>query len=162
MFDVKVTAFCVALAFMACSHGSHDKRELQTQSRPQQVLSKSVAFETISLSGGGGFTGMHEGFTIFPDGRVEGWSKSVGGKRTVFGKGKISAGRASALAAELRASGALSQTCLKTGNYTMIVHFAAADSTYKWSWSRSEDAPGGLAAWYKSTYEMCRKIFTTN
>lgn len=138
--------FCLCIVVSACSHRGENKPESNIE---------NVDNYKITLSSGGGFTGLYSGYNLHGDGRVESWQRPLGKGDSLLWQRSLDATTVERLREKLLASGALTKRYDMAGNMTAVVVYETADTTYRWSWNQSGKAPHELAAWYKEVRALC-------
>ncbi len=114
---------------------------------------------TLTLSTGGGFSGLVEGYTLTSQGEVRAWKKRPGAPETTQWTKKDAPDSAMALAKSLQEF--LSVDLQETGNMTTTIRYTVADSTWHWSISSmGASAPGSepLQAWYARAIAYCLSL----
>jgi hypothetical protein len=144
MYKGLILFLCIVL--LACSHRGESQSELAAD---------RVGNYKITLSSGGGFTGLYRGYHLYGDGRVEGWEQRVGKGDSLLWQRSVEVAWVERLHDGLLASGALDMRYNKAGNMTAVIAYETADTTYRWSWDQSREAPVELSAWYEEARAFC-------
>ena len=110
----------------------------------------------ISLSRGGGFTGLVRGYRLHANGQVEAWQSRPGQPAKVTWQQQVDITRVRAVQEDLEATGVLGAVHSNTGNMTTRVTYDLPDTIYSWSWTG--DPPAELAAWYSETRQWCAAL----
>ena len=113
---------------------------------------------TITISSGGGFTGLYRGFRLYSTGRVERWERFAASGDSVLWVTAVDPGQIEVWGRKLEESGALSRSYRGTGNMTASVSYGRPDTTYRWSWASTgivEDGPPELWQWYEDVEQFC-------
>jgi len=159
MYYLLLSYTFLAFSLLGCSSSTQSKKESKRQVMSKAAMAKSNDFIEISLSSGGGYTGMYDGFTMFPDGRVTCWQRKPAGGESILWNTKVAQTKTARFAAQLLAIDALNKPLKKSGNALTIVSITTADSTSTWSWNTMKnDAPPELVQWYKGAAKFCRKL----
>ena len=137
--------FCIA-----CHKKSADKT-------PQQDT--TVPFQ-ISISTGGGFTGLSTGYTLSHDGRVEHWQRFAGGEYTALWSQQGSAAKIGAFKMQLESLGMLGKQIRQSGNMTTTVTLALPDTTYTWYWGQLKKTE--LTDWAQNVESFCQQLKKLN
>ena len=114
---------------------------------------------TLTLSSGGGFSGLTQGYTLTPAGEAKAWQKRPGAPESVTWSKQIPPDSIVAFAIALEAY--LGVELKETGNMTTRILYALPDSTYRWSISgagASPDAPEPFRTWYARAEAYCRGL----
>ena len=137
---------CLGIVFFACSHRTESSSELGAE---------SAGDYKITLSSGGGFTGLYSGYHLYGDGRIEAWQQPLGKGDSLLWQRSVEAALVERLHGQLLRSGALAKRYDTAGNMTAIIAYETADTTYRWTWNQSGLAPAELAAWHKEARAFC-------
>jgi len=116
-----------------------------------KIESKTRPFK-ISLSRGGGFTGLKSGYTLFSEGRINHWKQLNRVKDTVYSSQQIDSSKIIWFQEELERTGIFGKTYSGTGNITSYLKYETNDTTYLWSWQGagiSGNIPNELIDWYE-------------
>jgi len=132
--------------FFACSH--------RGESTSEHAVDRVGSYK-ITLSSGGGFTGLYRGYHLYGDGRIEGWQQRVGKGDSLLWQRSVEVASVERLHGRLLASGALGKRYNKAGNMTAVIAYETADTTYRWSWDQSREAPVELGSWYEEVRALC-------
>lgn len=114
---------------------------------------------TITLSSGGGFSGLTSGCTLTSLGEAKAWRKRPGAPEDVLWTRKAKADSAIAFAEALKEF--LSVDLEETGNMTTRIQYTLPDSTYRWSISgagASPQDPEPFRTWYARAEAFCRSL----
>jgi len=148
--SVKLALCCAGVLFcMACHTKSTEK------AREQSAI---IPFR-LSVSTGGGFTGLSTGYTLSNDGRVEHWRRFAGGEKTTLWSRPGSASKIMAFRKQLKEMGMIGKQIQESGNMTTTVTLALPDTTYTWSWSQLKKTD--LTGWVRDVEIFCRKLEKT-
>ena len=107
----------------------------------------------ITLSRGGGFTGVVSGYHLHEGGGIEAWSRMPGKGDSVLWSTTVPADSIDYLRDGLERSGALTTIYRRSGNMTTSVAYTTQDTSFSWSWGSS--APKNLKDWYQQTQRFC-------
>lgn len=116
---------------------------------------------TLSLAGGGGFTGRYSGFTLASDGTVKQWERSGAGADSTLWETRIPAGRIIDFRRRLEQGGALGISLQESGNMTTSVKLGVPDTVHLWSWPGagvSESVPEPFRSWYPEVLGFCENL----
>jgi hypothetical protein len=117
--------------------------------------SQDTRLFSISISSGGGFSGLVRGYRLQSDGKIVAFERrSATGESNLWSR-SIDAGTMRSFAQKLLATGLLGQTSREYGNITSRIVYESSDSTFVWTWSGSEPTPVLVAAWYRDTMRFC-------
>ncbi len=98
---------------------------------------------SITISNGGGFTGLKNGYTFNSSGIVKRWRQISPVKDTTIWKVKTDGIKANQFRTQLVNSGILNKKYKGTGNITFVLTYKVPDTTYIWTW---DGANGGKKA----------------
>ena len=146
------------LSVIACGCVSHSADKRTDEAVVQETRAGTAAGKEfkISLSTGGGFTGLTRGYHLYADGRVEAWRRFASRKDTILAVVQADPSRLRLFQRRLEQSGLLQKTYRETGNMTTRLTYNLADTTYTWSWS---GAGNGLAPeikdWFVEVHNFC-------
>ncbi len=90
---------------------------------------------SITISNGGGFTGLKNGYTFNSTGIVKRWRQISLVKDTTIWKVKTDGKKANQFKNQLEQSGILNKKYNETGNITFVLTYKLPDTTYIWSWN---------------------------
>ena len=107
----------------------------------------------ITISRGGGFTGLVRGYHLHDDGRVVAWSRMPGQPDSVLWQTQSHPDSVGRLRAGLERSGTLGRTYRLASNMTTAITYSAGDSSYTWSWGQA--GPKKLHDWYDRARQFC-------
>jgi len=117
---------------------------------------------TVDFSSGGGFSGMHSGFTISPTGMVSYWSEMQGRKEDIRKVGTLSADQLIALQQRIDHSEFRTFVYNETGNMTTSLRITSNEElhTVTWSGARSETehVPSQIQVLYTYLTELLAPI----
>ena len=147
---MRIKQYALFMLLFSTVGGCSNRGELPKRARLQQ----RTEFK-ITLSSGGGFTGMYSGYHLYASGLLEAWQKRAAGGDTLLWMQQVDPERIERIRAQLAASGALDKRYDGAGNMTVIVNYATADTVYRWSWDRGREEPTELAMWYQRTRRYC-------
>jgi hypothetical protein len=156
MTRVPVAAIAISLAFASVSC------QKQTAKGPSAAAPQAIAPPqpfTLTLSSGGGFAGLYQGFTLTSAGEVRAWERRPGAAESPVWKAQGNPDSILAFARDLDKS--LGVDLHGTGNMTTRILYALPDSTYQWSISGagpSPDAPEPFRTWYARAEGYCRGL----
>lgn len=120
---------------------------------------KSAEPFTLSLSSGGGFSGLVEGFTLTSQGQVTAWQKLPGNPETTLWSKKGDSDSAIALVESLKSF--LAVDLKETGNVTTRISLVLPDTSWLWSKSGSvaaSDVPEPFQTWYARAESYCLSL----
>ncbi len=150
-YHFKFAACCLGVILcIACNKKSAERT-------PEQPA--NVPFR-ISISTGGGFTGLSTGYTLSYDGRVEHWQRFAGGEYTVLWSEQSSAAKIGAFRMQLESLGMLGKQIRQSGNMTTTVKLALPDTTYSWYWGQLEKTE--LTDWAQDVESFCQQLKKLN
>ena len=150
-YPLKLAACFLGVIFcIAC----HKKSAEKTTEQPA-----IVPFQ-ISISTGGGFTGLSTGYTLSHDGRVEHWQRFAGGEYTALWSQQSSAAKVGAFRMQLESLGMLGKQIQQSGNMTTTVTLALPDTTYNWYWGLLEKTE--LTGWAQDVEMFCQELKKPN
>ena len=113
---------------------------------------------SISISSGGGFSGLVRGYRLQSDGEVVAFERRTAKDEAIRWTRSIDAGTVRSFAEKLLATGLLEQGAREYGNITSRIVYQMSDSTYVWTWSGSEPKPSAAAAWYRDVMRFCSAL----
>lgn len=114
---------------------------------------------TLTLSAGGGFAGLYEGYTLLSTGEVTAWSRRAAGPRTDRWMRKADPDTLAAFASAL--DGYLGTDLTQAGNMTLRIEYATPGGEHQWSIAGagpSPDAPEPFRTWYARMEAYCRRL----
>ena len=133
------------------------------QLHAKPTSSESPQSFILTLSKGGGFSGLTRGYTLYPNGRIERWQQFPLRDRTISASRDIDPNRVADFKQKLEATGILEVTLQATGNITTRVQYEIDQEQHTWSWADNSDtrtAPVALREWYGSVWQFCSQLFT--
>ena len=131
--------------------GCHKKSaETTTQQHPL------IPFE-ISISTGGGFTGLYQGFTLHSDGKIEQWQQDRAGKVKILKSRQGDAKEFVKFRKELERDDIFKLKLTQTGNMTTKIVYQKGDSTFVWIWQAGGEIPPQMQKWYDSIRIFCKQ-----
>lgn len=140
------TAFLVCILWLACAPSSE---------RPEEASRSSAQVDyVIELTQGGGVAGLYKTYRLRADGSLEARQR-IGRSDSLLWEGSVAVRQVDQLRDALLGGDGLRQTVQGRGNRTAFVLYAAAGDTVRWSWDMSKEAPEGLAAWFRKTWQLC-------
>ena len=110
----------------------------------------------ITLSRGGGFTGLVRGYHLYEGGKVEAWSRMPGSRDSLLWQTKVHPDSVKQIRDGLESSGALATIHRRSGNMTTSVAYTTDDTSFSWSWGDS--APKNLKEWYQQAHRFCAHL----
>ena len=116
---------------------------------------KDARFFSISISSGGGFTGLVRGYRLQSEGQVVAFERRTAKDESILWTRSIDAGTMHSFAQKLLATGLLDQRAQEYGNVTSRIVYQSSDSTFVWTWSGSEPKPSAVAGWYREVMRYC-------
>ena len=114
----------------------------------------------ISISTGGGFTGLSTGYMLSHDGRVEHWQRFAGGEDTALWSQQSSATKIMAFKMQLDDLGMLGKQIQESGNMTTMVTLELPDTTYTWYWGQHKKTE--LTGWAQDVESFCQQLKKLN
>ena len=133
------------------------------QLHAKPTSSESSQAFILTLSKGGGFSGLTQGYTLHPNGRIERWQQFPLRDRTITASRDIDPKRVADFQQKLEASGILGMTLQATGNITTRVQYEIDQEQHTWSWADDSDSrtePAALREWYRLVWNFCSQLFT--
>ena len=135
----------VSLALLSCQSNS------MQENKPEEF--------SISVSRGGGFTGLTNGFTLKSKGDILYWQKYINGKDTILWRATDDINKILVYKNKLISSGILAVEFNTTGNVTNYLAYSNYDTTYNWSWKEhDEQVPADVRQWFNDVNEYCKSI----
>ena len=116
---------------------------------------QDARFFSISISSGGGFTGLVRGYRLQSEGQVVAFERRTAKDESILWTRSIDAGTMHSFAQKLLATGLLDQRAQEYGNVTSRIVYQSSDSTFVWTWSGSEPKPSAVAGWYREVMRYC-------
>ena len=158
-------ACCALYMLTGCQDEIMDNAQPHPQMShlPQAHSAASEPF-TLSISHGGGFTGLTTGCTLYADGQVERWERLPARQPSVLETRQVEPLRIADFKQQLERAGILDTTLQETGNMTIVVTYDAADVRHTWAWNahdRSDTVPPALRQWHRSVKEFCQQLFAS-
>lgn len=129
------TVLFLSVVFLACSFTTRD-----------------TAPFAITISSGGGFTGLVRGYRLDSEGRVSSFERRANNERIVWNT-STDAATVRAFGQKLLAIGPLAPET--TGNMTSRIVYESEDSILIWTWSGSDPAFPALTEWYLKLTQYC-------
>ena len=117
----------------------------------QQDLTRQPAkadYIYLSVSRGGGITGLVTGCDLQPQGQIRRWKKSASGRVDSLQSLSVSPQSIEQQVKQLKSFSPLQDR----GNITYRAELLLGDSTYVWSWTSDQQ----LTTWYTDTRNLCR------
>jgi hypothetical protein len=114
---------------------------------------------SITLSSGGGFAGIYQGYTLLSTGEIKAWSGRDEGPRTDLWTRKADADTLAAFARAL--DGYLGTDSGQAGNMTMRIEYASSRGSHQWTMAGASlppDAPEPFRTWYPRMETYCRSL----
>lgn len=151
----------VLLIQLGCQKQSMEKSNVQAHLNEEKTISSQGKTFKITISAGGGFTGLVKGFKLYSSGKVEHWQRFPAQNDSILWSHKVNANQIAEFKQQLEQSGMLRKTIRETGNMTTIVTFETPDSNYTWSWrgvGAQGNIPKELKIWSESVREFCNQI----
>lgn len=142
---------CVMVFAAACSHQTAE----QWGARPEETGSFH-----ITISSGGGFTGMVTGYTLSSDGRLTQWQRHPSGGDSVLHETHVDPRQVATFKGDLEKAGMFTYQLNGTGNVTRYVTFSTSDTTYRWSWpagAPSTKVPSKVVRWFHKIETFCKQ-----
>ncbi len=102
----------------------------------------------LSVSRGGGITGLVTGCDLQPQGQIRRWKKSASGRVDSLQSFPVSLQSIEQQVKQLKSFAPLQDR----GNITYRAELLLGDSTYVWTWTADQE----LTAWYVDTRNLCR------
>jgi hypothetical protein len=112
---------------------------------------------SITISNGGGFTGLKNGYTFNSTGLVKRWRQLSFVKDTTIWKVQTDGVKTNYFKNQLVNSGILKKQYNDTGNITFVLTYQIPDTTYTWSWNGKngeENAPSEIKNWFKEVTDF--------
>jgi hypothetical protein len=119
-------------------------------------LAPGPARWSLSVSRGGGFTGMTTEYRLYNDGRVENLQKRPAGQDSLLWLRQTDPVVIADFRKQLNDQGLLEREIRESGNMITMVRLVLSDTTYQWYWSRTPDA--ALDDWVRRIEQFCRQI----
>ncbi len=141
-----VSCFVIANLFSAC----------QNKSTERTMRTTAVTPFKMTVSTGGGFTGLTSGYSLSSDGMVEQWQHFRAGKDSVLWSEKTDVSRILFFKKQLEDTRVSKKNIQKSGNMTTTVTLAMPDTTYTWYWSASGKSE--LSRWVKDVQRFCETM----
>lgn len=135
------------------------QRQVSKSSQPALSEGKASSPFTLTLSSGGGFTGLYQGCTLTSQGEVKGWQRRTGAPESVAWTVQDRPDSIFALAKDLE--NYLNVELEEAGNMTMRIRFELPDTAHQWSISgsgASAEAPEPFRTWYARAEAYCRSL----
>ncbi len=147
-YRLQLAACCLGAIFcIACNKKSAEKT-------PEQPA--IVPFR-ISISTGGGFTGLYQGFTLHSDGKIEQWQKDRAGEVKILKSRQVDVKEFVKFRKELERDDIFKIKLTQTGNMTTKIVYQKWDSTFVWTWQAGGEIPPQMQKWYDSIRIFCKQ-----
>ena len=146
---ILIAYFCGVVFYAGCH-----KKSAETATQQQQF----IPFE-ISISTGGGFTGLSTGYTLSDKGRVEHWQRFAAGEKTTLWSQQGSAAKIMTFKMQLEHLGMLSRQIQESSNMITTVTLALPDTTYTWYWGQLKKTE--LTGWVQDVESFCQELKKT-
>ncbi len=107
---------------------------------------------SISISNGGGFTGLKNGYTLNNTGLVRRWHQLSLVKDTTIWEIQTDGIKTKEFNVELKNSGIINKQYNERGNTTFLLTYKLPDTTYSWSWTvknGKQNIPPEIKIWFK-------------
>lgn len=141
-----VSCFVMTNLFSAC----------QNKSTERTMRTKAVTPFKITVSSGGGFTGLTSGYSLSSEGVVEHWQHFRAGTDSVLWSEKTDASRIQFFKQQLEETGLLKKNIQQSGNMMTTVNLVLPDTTYTWYWNAS--GKSDLSRWVKDVQRFCESM----
>jgi len=132
--------------FSACQNKSTEKTMKTTVVTPFKM----------TVSTGGGVTGLTSGYSLSSDGVIEHWQHFRAGTDSVLWSEKTNVSRILFFRKQLEEIGVLKKNIQQRGNMTTTVKLALPDTTYTWYWNAS--GKSDLSRWVKDVQRFCESM----
>ena len=147
-YHLKFAACCLGVIFcIACNKKSAEKTPEQPAIVPFQ----------ISISTGGGFTGLYQGFTLHSDGKIEQWQKDRASEVKILKSRQVDVKEFVKFSKELERDDIFKIKLTQTGNMTTKIVYQKGDSTFVWTWQAGGEIPPQMQKWYDSIRIFCKQ-----
>jgi len=153
---ILILGFTLVFSQIGCKSGKKQNEESLQPKEPVMTADDSKANFLVRVSEGGGITGLEQGYTLFPDGKIEHWQQLPGKQDTVLWTAKTDPAETQKFQLNLENSGFLQKSFQKVGNITVRIVYERPDTTFQWSWSKGGITPTEFGKWYKEVKEYCQ------
>jgi len=133
--------------------------ESRLRDKPSKEPTAKNGSFTITLSSGGGFAGIYQGYTLLSTGEITAWSGRAEGPRTDSWRRKADPDTLAAFALAL--DGYLGTELEQAGNMTLLIEYASPRGGHQWSIAGASvppDAPEPFRTWYPRMETYCRSL----
>lgn len=151
-------SLCLLLS-IGCKSNTRNNLVTDQKIQPGQSTEKSNEFIKMTIATGGGFTGLWNGYSLYPDGKIERWQRFPAKADSILQTVHTDNSKVTEFSQNLLQSGMIGKTYQNPGNMTTVITFTLPDTTYSWSWSgtgATEDLPVELKNWYKVVQQFCQ------
>lgn len=144
-----------------CGSKEINPNKIKTEITPTVNQKTKIDSFSITISNGGGFSGLKNGYTFNSTGLVKRWRQISFVKDTIIWKIQTDGIKTNDFENQLVNSGILSKQYNNTGNITFVLTYQIPDTTYFWSWNgknEEENIPPEIKGWVKDVTDFIISI----